>query len=131
MEWNELLNCTRIRDLDKRTRPSNETDRQTDEAGRTEYDRDYDRLVFSTPFKRLQDKAQVFPLEEHDGVRTRLTHSLEVASVARGLTHAVVLKLPESAVSPEQARAMETIAAACALAHDLGNPHLVMRAREP
>jgi len=45
---------------------------------REQFERDYDRAIFSTPVKRLQDKAQVFPLEPHDAVRTRLTHSLEV-----------------------------------------------------
>jgi dGTPase len=53
--------------------------------GREEFERDHDRAIFSTPLKRLQDKAQVFPLEPHDAVRTRLTHSLEVSAVARGL----------------------------------------------
>ena len=56
---------------------------------REQFERDYDRAIFSTPVKRLQDKAQVFPLEPHDAVRTRLTHSLEVSAVARGLAIAV------------------------------------------
>lgn len=55
---------------------------------RAEFERDYDRAFFSTPVKRLQDKAQVFPLEPNDAVRTRLTHSLEEASVARGIATA-------------------------------------------
>ena len=52
---------------------------------RTEFERDYGRVVFSTPVRRLQDKAQVFPLETHDAIRTRLTHSIEVSSVARNM----------------------------------------------
>ncbi len=123
MNWTQLLNVTRIRDLGDAPKFSRKRNEQTDEVGRTEYDRDYDRLVFSTPFKRLQDKAQVFPLEEHDGVRTRLTHSLEVSCVARGLAHAVGRQLEKAGhTSDEESRAIQAIAAACALAHDLGNP---------
>src|SRR6202020_1362883 len=73
MDWNMLLNAER-----PRTSTSSGDHRE-------QFERDYDRAVFSSPVKRLQDKAQVFPLEPHDSVRTRLTHSLEVSSVARGL----------------------------------------------
>src|SRR5512141_1852951 len=52
---------------------------------RSEFQRDFDRIVFSSAFRRLQDKTQVFPLAKNDYVRTRLTHSLEVASVGRSL----------------------------------------------
>ena len=52
---------------------------------RSEFERDYDRALFATPVRRLQDKAQVFPLEPHDSIRTRLTHSLEVSGIARTL----------------------------------------------
>jgi dGTPase len=83
MDWQRLLLDVRIRDLDQFSADQPKDNNDVDEVGRTQYERDYDRCIFSTPFKRLQDKAQVFPLEEHDGVRTRLTHSLEVASVAR------------------------------------------------
>src|SRR5258708_22920746 len=55
------------------------------ENSRSEYQRDYDRIVFSSAFRRLQDKTQVFPLSQSDYTRTRLTHSLEVSSVARTL----------------------------------------------
>ena len=72
MQWTDLLNTGRRRPT---TSPGDQ---------RSEFERDFDRAVFSTPVKRLQDKAQVFPLEPHDAVRTRLTHSLEVSSVARG-----------------------------------------------
>ena len=73
MKWTDLLNAERRRQT---------TSPQDPKDPRIEFERDFDRSVFSTPVKRLQDKAQVFPLEAHDGVRTRLTHSLEVA---RGL----------------------------------------------
>ena len=90
---------------------------------RTQFERDFDRAVFSTPVKRLQDKAQVFPLEPHDAVRTRLTHSLEVSSVARGLGRGVAQWLVrDKYLKPESERAIEAIAATCGLIHDLGNP---------
>jgi dGTPase len=50
---------------------------------RTQFQRDYDRIIFSSPFRRMQNKTQVFPLPEHIFVHNRLTHSLEVASVGR------------------------------------------------
>ena len=55
------------------------------EPQRSPFQRDSDRIIFSSAFRRLQDKTQVFPLADNDYVRTRLTHSLEVASVARSL----------------------------------------------
>src|SRR5439155_6331198 len=76
-----------------------------------------------TPVRRLQDKAQVFPLEPHDSVRTRLTHSLEVSNVARGLARACAGALVKRAViTPGVADSIELIAATCGLIHDLGNP---------
>ena len=111
MKWSELLNADRRRQT---TCP---------EDPRIEFERDFDRSVFSTPVKRLQDKAQVFPLEAHDGVRTRLTHSLEVSSVARGLaTRAARWMLEERKISEDMDRQIEAIAATCGLLHDLGNP---------
>ena len=112
MNWNQLL-CT------ERVRP---TTKQAEEA-RSEIHRDYGRVVFSTPVRRLQDKAQVFPLETIDAVRTRLTHSLEVSSVARGMAQVVCRALvKKKKISVEQAYDIETIAATCGLIHDIGNP---------
>src|SRR5215471_13407587 len=111
MNWTKLLNPNRRR--------------QTTSPGdhRLEFERDFDRSVFSTPVKRLQDKAQVFPLEPHDAVRTRLTHSLEVSSVARGLaTRAAKWLLEQREITPGMDRSIEAIAATCGLIHDLGNP---------
>ena len=111
MKWPNLLNANRRRQT---TCPNDP---------RIEFERDFDRSVFSTPVKRLQDKAQVFPLEAHDGVRTRLTHSLEVSSVARGLaTRTSARLLKEGEISKEMDRQIESIAATCGLLHDLGNP---------
>jgi len=111
MDWQTLL-CK------QRPRPSTNPGDH-----RVEFERDFDRTVFSTPVKRLQDKAQVFPLEPHDAIRTRLTHSLEVSSVARGLAEAIGRWLIKEAVlDSEAARSFEAIAATCGLIHDLGNP---------
>jgi dGTPase len=90
---------------------------------RTEYQRDYDRLIFSSPFRRLQNKTQVFPLPGSIFVHNRLTHSLEVASVGRSLGENIGRELrkkhSESETHFEEIGAI--VSAAC-LAHDLGNP---------
>ncbi|MDB5024215.1 MAG: deoxyguanosinetriphosphate triphosphohydrolase [Mucilaginibacter sp.] len=101
-----------------------------DEKGiRTEYERDWDRIIFSSPFRRLQNKTQVFPLPEEVFVHNRLTHSLEVASVGRSLGKIIgkhLADLPEIR-DVEESRNFyrnnlkNVISAAC-LAHDLGNP---------
>jgi dGTPase len=111
MKWEELLSTERAR--------------PTTSSGdhRAQFERDFDRAIFSTPIKRLQDKAQVFPLEPHDAVRTRLTHSLEVSSVAKGLGIAISgWLLSRGEIKPGQDRQIEAIAATCGLIHDLGNP---------
>ena len=113
MDWETLLNPNRVR----QSTLSGQKD------PRAEFERDFDRSVFSTPVKRMQDKAQVFPLDPCDAVRTRLTHSLEVSSVARGLGTAVGKWLLEKKViEPGMDRAIEAITATCGLIHDLGNP---------
>jgi dGTPase len=114
MNWNQLLCPERLR----------RTTKQPEER-RGEIHRDYGRVVFSTPVRRLQDKAQVFPLETIDAVRTRLTHSLEVSSVARGVAQVVaaeLVNLKSDPITREQAYEIETIAATCGLIHDIGNP---------
>lgn len=92
---------------------------------RSDFQRDYDRLIFSSPFRRLQNKTQVFPLPGSIFVHNRLTHSLEVSSVGRSLGHEVALRLKEEYSEPELHRKFDDIrdivAAAC-LCHDLGNP---------
>lgn len=93
---------------------------------RSIFERDFDRIVFSAPFRNLQDKTQVFPLPEDDFVHTRLTHSLEVASVGRSLgkTAGEILleKYPEIAGANLGASDIGAIVSAAALTHDIGNP---------
>jgi dGTPase len=118
MDWRRLLEPKRVQDL-YRKGPTTKSTRDP----RTEFERDYDRAIFSTPVRRLQDKAQVFPLEASDAVRTRLTHSLEVSTVARDLGGQAARWIRQRGqVDEEQARAIATIAATCGLIHDLGNP---------
>ncbi|WP_462253255.1 deoxyguanosinetriphosphate triphosphohydrolase [Ekhidna sp.] len=93
---------------------------------RSRFEQDFDRIIFSHPFRKLQDKTQVFPLPEDDFVHTRLTHSLEVSVVGRSLAKNAGIYLLEE--YPELSKAGYTVhdfggivGAAC-LAHDLGNP---------
>lgn len=96
---------------------------------RTDYQRDFDRLIFSSPFRRLQNKTQVFPLPGSTFVHNRLTHSLEVASVGRSIGKMVGGRIADQYASDLQGDAAEfykyhlseVIAAGC-LAHDIGNP---------
>lgn len=112
MDWSKLLNH-------ERRRPS---DRLSSDP-RAEFDRDYDRALFSTPVRRLQDKAQVFPLEPNDSVRTRLTHSNEVAAIARTLGFQCGIFIQEKESLPADfIRAIEFICMTCGLVHDIGNP---------
>ncbi len=114
MEWENLLCSVR----DKKS-----SDSRVQGDLRDEFDRDFDRIIYSTPFRRLQDKTQVFPLEPNDSVRTRLTHSLEVSRAARGLANDVCHRLMEQGhIREDQLRCIETIASTAALLHDLGNP---------
>ena len=116
MNWLQLISTKRLglEDLSQ----ANKKDE------RTEFKRDYDRLIFSAPFRRLQNKTQVFPLPGSVFVHNRLTHSLEVASVGRSLGDDVARLLIEK--HPELADSLvgeigSIVSAAC-LAHDMGNP---------
>ena len=90
---------------------------------RTDFQRDYDRLIFSSPFRRLQNKTQVFPLPGSIFVHNRLTHSLEVSCVGRSLGNSVAkglqAKYPDG--NPNFPEIGAIVSAAC-LAHDMGNP---------
>ena len=115
MDWSQLLCPARLGRAMKPRRPN--------DPARSEFRRDGDRITFSSAFRRLQDKTQVFPLADNDYVRTRLTHSLEVASVARSLGVRVGDVVCErNAIPGMHGSDFGEIASAAALAHDLGNP---------
>ncbi|WMI66892.1 dNTP triphosphohydrolase [Aestuariibaculum sp. YM273] len=120
MNWEQLLSLKRFGDTNKRLR------KEQDET-RLGFEVDYDRIIFSSEFRSLQDKTQVIPLSETDFVHTRLTHSLEVSVVGRSLGRLVGKKLLEKhphlqKVHGYQANDFGAIVAAAALAHDIGNP---------
>ena len=97
---------------------------ETRKDDRTEFQRDYDRLIFSAPFRRLQNKTQVFPLPGSIFVHNRLTHSLEVSCVGRSLgneTAALLLQKHPELQNTHVTEIGSIVSAAC-LAHDLGNP---------
>ena len=120
MNWEQLLSLKRFGDTNKRIRKEqNET--------RLGFEVDYDRVIFSSEFRSLQDKTQVIPLSETDFVHTRLTHSLEVSVVGRSLGRLVGQKLLKKHphlqnVHGYQANDFGAIVASAALAHDIGNP---------
>ncbi len=89
---------------------------------RTEIERDFDRILFSTPVRRLADKTQVFPLDKNDSVRTRLTHSHEVSNLARSIGSALAFNFHTAANVKNAKRNIPALLALAGLAHDLGNP---------
>ncbi|WP_332119391.1 dGTP triphosphohydrolase [Azorhizobium caulinodans] len=96
-----------------------------DPAGiRSVFQQDYDRLLFSTPVRRLADKTQVWPMDENDGVRTRLTHSHEVANLARSIGTRSFLDEKVKIAFPDidLAGTIQPILSSVGLAHDIGNP---------
>lgn len=121
MEWQSLLN-------NKRRKPKSHSSGSSSLGyGRQEIERDYDRLLFAAPTRRLADKTQVFPLEENDSIRTRLTHSHEVANFARGIGMRLAFDMKQQIfgdIPPEICieRDVPALLAAIGLAHDLGNP---------
>jgi len=95
------------------------------ESTRSAFEQDYDRIIFSHPFRRLQDKTQVHPLPEHDFVHTRLTHSLEVSCVGRSLGRRVgevLIQRHKELTEKFSSHDFGTVVASASLAHDLGNP---------
>ncbi len=120
MNWEQLLSLKRYGDKNKRLRI------EQDET-RLGFEVDYDRIIFSSEFRSLQDKTQVIPLSDTDFVHTRLTHSLEVSVVGRSLGRQVGVKLLEKHPHLKEVHGFQTndfgaIVAAAALAHDIGNP---------
>jgi len=122
MQWDKLL-CSE--------RQGHEEHPQEELRHRSPFERDFDRIIFSEPFRRLKDKTQVFPVTDNDHVHNRLTHSLEVSCIGRSLgrlvgvhileKHKEVLKELISKEGLNEASFGAIVQAAC-LAHDLGNP---------
>lgn len=93
------------------------------EDGRNPFENDFTRVVFSSSFRRLQDKTQVFQLDKGDFVRTRLTHSMEVSSLGRSIGLSVENRLIEMGHLSEEKRGhIASILATAGLVHDIGNP---------
>ena len=94
------------------------------EVHRSDFQQDYDRLLFSTPVRRLADKTQVWPMDDNDGVRTRLTHSHEVANLARSIGAKVFSSdvISQKFGSPNFLHVVQPILSSIGLGHDLGNP---------
>jgi len=111
MRWLELLSTVRMGSKKQKT-----------ELARSPFHKDYDRIIFSHSFRQLNRKTQVHPLTQHDGIHTRLTHSLEVSCIGRSLGMLAAEKIKDNLpawISPADVGAI--IQAAC-LAHDIGNP---------
>jgi len=120
MNWEQLLSLKRYGDKNKRLR------KEQDET-RLGFEVDYDRIIFSSAFRSLQDKTQVIPLSKTDFVHTRLTHSLEVSVVGRSLGRLAGQKILEKHPQLKETHGYRmndfgAIVAAAALAHDIGNP---------
>lgn len=118
MEWSRLLSKKRARGYHLGARKSTDL--------RSEFERDYHRIIGSASFRRLQDKTQVFPLDTSDFIRTRLTHSLEVSSFAKSLGQNIgenILKYEKDAgFTPEMKEDICDILQCAGLIHDIGNP---------
>ncbi|MCK5824935.1 MAG: dNTP triphosphohydrolase [Ichthyobacteriaceae bacterium] len=119
MNWVDLLSLKRFGDNKTRLR-------KDEDETRLGFEVDYDRIIFSTPFRNLQDKTQVIPLSKGGFAHTRLTHSLEVSSVGRSLGRnigkVIIEKYPILKEKGYKANDFGAIVAAAGLAHDIGNP---------
>lgn len=118
MEWKKLLCPDRIRSNYRGSPKSSDL--------RTEYEKDYHRIIGSASFRRLQDKTQVFPLDRSDFIRTRLTHSLEVSSFCKSLGKNISQRLLQEQLDPDflpeyQGYVCDILQCA-GLLHDIGNP---------
>lgn len=113
MNWGDLLKCCRLGCPDVEMKHH---------ADRSEFQRDFDRVIFSTAFRRLHGKTQVFPFPESDSIHTRLTHSLEASCVGRSLGTIVGNRLGKEQLHKVQGWELGEIVRVACLAHDIGNP---------
>ncbi|MCH5241282.1 MAG: dNTP triphosphohydrolase [Muribaculaceae bacterium] len=116
MDWQKLISDRRL---------GLEDFHREDSQMRSDFQRDYDRMIFSSPFRRMQNKTQVFPLPGSVFVHNRLTHSLEVSTVGRSISREVIQRMSQKNLHIRDHKLLENIpdivATAC-LCHDLGNP---------
>ena len=115
MQWSKLLSRSRL---------MGEIINIPD-AGRTAFEKDFDKIIFSSSFRRLKDKTQVFSLVDNDHIHSRLSHSLEASCVGRTLGTLVgkeIVKRHSAELEDFEARDFGDIVAAACLAHDIGNP---------
>ncbi len=117
MNWSTLMCPDRIREV-RRSPASSDM--------RTEFEKDYQRIISSASFRRLQDKTQVFPLDKSDFIRTRLTHSLEVANFARSIGRMIGSRIMAERLDPAFDENMQndvcSVLECAGLLHDIGNP---------
>lgn len=120
MNWEQLLSTKRNRGGLSKSRYVRNTDL------RSEFEKDYHRIIGSASFRRLQDKTQVFPLDKSDFIRTRLTHSLEVSSFAKSLGQNIgeniLVYKKDSSFTPKMKEEICSILQCAGLIHDIGNP---------
>lgn len=120
MKWEQLLSTKRSRESGS----GRWTDGNTDL--RSEFEKDYHRIIGSASFRRLQDKTQVFPLDKSDFIRTRLTHSMEVSSIARSLgqniAENILLYKKDEGFKSHMKEDICNILQCAGLIHDIGNP---------
>lgn len=120
MNWEQLLSTKRSRGSSGKNRYGKNTDL------RSEFEKDYHRIIGSASFRRLQDKTQVFPLDKSDFIRTRLTHSLEVSSFAKSLGQNIgeniLVYKKDPSFTPRMKEDICSILQCAGLIHDIGNP---------
>ena len=120
MNWEQLLSTKRSRGSSNKNKYLKNTDL------RSEFEKDYHRIIGSASFRRLQDKTQVFPFDKSDFIRTRLTHSLEVSSFAKSLGQNIgeniLLYKKDTGFTPRMKEDICSILQCAGLIHDIGNP---------
>ena len=130
MNWKDLLSTNSQRPRSSRKTMENmkifEENSYMYTDLRSDFERDYHRILSSPSFRRLQDKTQVFPLEKNDFIRTRLTHSIEVSSFGKSLAQSIADEIIKNRLDEEftvsDATAITNILASAGLLHDIGNP---------
>ena len=124
LNWEQLFFDVRIRDLNNNNNNNKFSSNIVDIQN--EFDRDYARIIYSSSVRRLQDKTQVFPLQQNDFIRTRLTHSLEVSSLSESMgwqiAHILHTKNIEGFEDLKKLKRLPSLMKVSGLLHDLGNP---------